>query len=556
MKRLLWMLPLLAIALGAITSYVYSRSTNDMLEGLGSTDSLALSRVQSLAFDLTSVADGFKSAAAAADAAALEAVGEKVKRLRDDLKRYAEVPGHADKAARFGKAFDTYHQVATQVAGLLIAGKAEDIGDAAQAMQTSLATLEKDLAAEITLAQATLDNHIAQTQTQVQRGFIASLAASLLMLALSVGVSLASVKALTRQLGGRPEDATHIVQRIAGGDLSVPVQLQTQDDRSLLFAMQGMQGRLSEVIGEVRDAVHQVHEAAGSIGQGNAMLSERSERERQSLHASAASIDQLTASVRSNADSAEQASKLANRASVAADEGGRAVADAVGAMAAISDRARKIVEITGVIDGISFQTNLLALNAAVEAARAGEQGRGFAVVAAEVRTLAQRSAAAAREIKALIADSVKIIEDGSASVSQAGASMGDIVASVRQVNDIIGRISIASTEQADGIAEVNKAVGQMDGMTQQNAALVEQAAAAAESLHEQTVNLAKAVSIFTFTDSEAGPASADAQSADIDAIDDDAGFHGLEERRGPGSAMRGRPVRALTAIQAQRQRRS
>jgi methyl-accepting chemotaxis protein len=259
-------------------------------------------------------------------------------------------------------------------------------------------------------------------------------------------------------------------------------------------------------------------------------------------------MEELTTAVKENANNARLASDLAAEAAQLAANGGQAVGRAVATMESIQASSRKIVEITSVIDGISFQTNLLALNAAVEAARAGEQGRGFAVVAAEVRTLAQRSAAAAREIKGLIADSVKSIEDGSASVSEAGASMGDIVASVRQVNDIIGRISIASTEQADGIAEVNKAVGQMDGMTQQNAALVEQAAAAAESLHEQTVNLAKAVSIFKFEGDDAD-VIAEAQAEDKQDAEEegDEGFHGLHERRAPGSAMRGRAVAALPA---------
>jgi methyl-accepting chemotaxis protein len=280
----------------------------------------------------------------------------------------------------------------------------------------------------------------------------------------------------------------------------------------------------------VLDSVRSIDTASKEIASGNLDLSTRTELQAGSLQQTASAMETLTQAVKGNADNARLATELAAEAARLAAGGGQAVDRAVATMESIRASSRKIVEITGVIDGISFQTNLLALNAAVEAARAGEQGRGFAVVASEVRTLAQRSASAAKEIKALIADSVAIIDNGSASVNEAGSSMGSVVASVQQVNDIINRISAASSEQAEGIAEVNLAVGQMDDMTQQNAALVEQAAAAAASLHEQTVNLARAVAIFRIEDAQ------DDAPAPI-------------ERRAADSPMRVRPALAHRATQ-------
>ncbi|MBB3120631.1 methyl-accepting chemotaxis protein [Massilia violacea] len=299
--------------------------------------------------------------------------------------------------------------------------------------------------------------------------------------------------------------------------------------------------RLNHTLRLIQDAVQSIDTASHEIASGNQDLSARTEMQASSLQQTASAMACLTGAVRQNAEHAQQASALAASASSLASDGGAAMGQAVAAMESIRGCSRKIVEIIGVIDGISFQTNILALNAAVEAARAGEQGRGFAVVAAEVRTLAQRSANAAREIKTLIAESVATIDSGNACVGRAGGSMDAIVGSVREVNEIIARISAASSEQAQGISEVNQAVGQMDDATQQNAALVEEAAAAAESLQRQAISLSEAVAVFELGEAAPEPeaAAADGQAPAAPAAQEDADEeYAMPERRAGGSRMR------------------
>jgi len=291
--------------------------------------------------------------------------------------------------------------------------------------------------------------------------------------------------------------AVNVAQTVASGDLGSRIEVDSRDEMGqLMDALKHMNASLAKVVGEVRTGTDTIATASGQIAAGNNDLSSRTEEQASSLQQTAASMEELTSTVKQNADNAKQANQLAISASEVAVRGGTVVSQVVDTMASINASSRKIVDIIGVIDGIAFQTNILALNAAVEAARAGEQGRGFAVVASEVRNLAQRSAAAAKEIKGLIDDSVGKVDAGSALVGEAGKTMQEIVGSVKRVTDIIGEITAASHEQTSGIEQINQAITQMDQVTQQNAALVEEAAAAAQSMQEQAGSLVHAVAVF------------------------------------------------------------
>ena len=359
---------------------------------------------------------------------------------------------------------------------------------------------------------------------------------ALLVTGAGIALVLLFYRLVLRSIQGPVQGCTALAQQIATGDLEIRRRdgpRRSDSIGELEQALADMQDTLVDVVGKVRQNAEGVAQASAEIAQGNNDLSSRTEQQASALEQTAAAMEQLSGTVRQNAENARQGNEMARKASEVATMGGEVVGQVVGTMRGINEASRKIADIIGVIDSIAFQTNILALNAAVEAARAGEQGRGFAVVATEVRSLAGRAAQAAKEIKVLIADSVLRVEQGTTLVDQAGVTMAEVVGAIRQVSDIMGSISVASSEQSTGVAQVGEAVTQMDQATQQNAALVEQSAAAAESLRSQALELVQAVAVFKLAaHGSAAPAVAAGPVARIAAPAPGQGFPAVE-RRGP-----------------------
>jgi methyl-accepting chemotaxis protein-1 (serine sensor receptor) len=352
--------------------------------------------------------------------------------------------------------------------------------------------------AEATADRSTKMVEEAAASYAVQRNALIGACLFVLIAAVVAGVLI--TRNLTRALGGEPAVLSDAASRVADGDLTTPLPVRSGDTTSVLAAMERMQTSLTRVVATVRQGSESVSTASAEIAQGNHDLSARTESQASALEQTAASMEQLSATVKQNADNAREANQLAQSASATAVQGGEVVAGVVETMKGINDSSKKISDIISVIDGIAFQTNILALNAAVEAARAGDQGRGFAVVASEVRSLAGRSAEAAKEIKRLINASVERVEQGTAQVDQAGYTMDEVVRGIKRVTDLMGEISAASNEQSAGVSQVGEAVMQMDQVTQQNAALVEEMAAAASSLKSQAQELVETVAVFKLTD--------------------------------------------------------
>ncbi|MDR6728419.1 methyl-accepting chemotaxis protein [Delftia lacustris] len=405
--------------------------------------------------------------------------------------------------------------------------------------------------------EALVDYQKAQTQATVDGSLrrvaedgVAMLVLTLLAAALGSLVAWMITRTVKQQLGGEPSYAAGVARQIAQGDLSVRVQLAPGDTSSLLHAMEDMRAGLARVVADVRQSSESIATGASQIASGNADLSQRTEEQASNLEQTAASMEEMNATVKLNADTVRTATQLAASSSQAATGGGKIVDRVVATMEQITASSRKIEDIIGVIDSIAFQTNILALNAAVEAARAGEQGRGFAVVASEVRSLAQRSAGAAKEIKALIGESVSKVDEGSGLVGEAGSAMKDIVQQAQRVADLIGEIGAATAEQADGVAQVGDAVVQLDQVTQQNAALVEESAAAAASLNAQAAKLVDLVSLFKLdglsSPADQAPVAKPAVASGMRGLP--SGADSLPRQSGAQAAMRGDSRSTSTAM--------
>ena len=441
---------------------------------------------------LKAIDRGYVDQLEAAMAATDKAAAQTQQRIKALLAQAPQAQALLDAIAKSGQAYqeqrDTVRHASSggepDIAGMVD----RDLRPRADAYLQALDKLRAHMGTQVQAAQA--DNAALASQSLWLLG-LATLAA----LALGTLVAWQTTRSITLPL----RQGIQAAENIARGDLSMRIAVAQQRDEAgqLLQALAHMQARLADTVAHVRQNAEGVATASSEIAHGNHDLSARTESQASALQQTAASMEQLGSTVRQNADNAQQANQLALNASNVATQGGEVVAQVVETMRGIHDASRRIADIIGVIDGIAFQTNILALNAAVEAARAGEQGRGFAVVAGEVRNLAQRSADAAKEIKGLIGASVERVEQGSQLVDKAGGTMEEVVTAIRRVTDIMGEISAASKEQASGVAQVGEAITQMDQTTQQNAALVEQSAAAAASLQTQAGELVRAVAVFT-----------------------------------------------------------
>jgi methyl-accepting chemotaxis protein len=498
-KHRIWLLPIMTaviVTIGiAVNSQINSR-TSAALKRVEHVQYPTVEAVRSIRAEVTQIQELLQRAVAEGDKDSIGTADQHASSIKDSLRTLATVDPESTLDDELRTGFERYYSSALSATRILLGAEQGDASSAIAQMQKNSEALMTLLTKSQEGALSEFRQLLSSGTENVQRNLIVSLVMAVVMIA-SLGIgSWILIGSVFRSLGGEPEAAVSIVRSIAGGDFTTAVSLRPGDDSSLLHGIETLRSKLGSLIMDVHRTSGAVELAAADINSGIDRLSTRTSEQAGSLEETASSMEEMTVTVKRNADNARHANQLATAARDQAERGGAVATRAVSAMSEINIASKRIADIIGVIDEIAFQTNLLALNAAVEAARAGEQGRGFAVVASEVRNLAQRSATAAREIKDLIKDSVAKVQDGSRLVDESGKHLNDIVAAAKKVADIIGEISSASQQQADGLDQVNSAISQMDEVTQQNAAMAEETSSVAATMKDQAKALTTVIAVF------------------------------------------------------------
>lgn len=504
-KLKIWFLPIVAtfiFAIGTSAVLFFSSATLQSINAIGETQYPYLDATTKFASQLDTVSATIQSAVSEAEVKRLDEAREIATQMRKTLNSVENLEGHATQVKALSTDFESYFSASIDTARLIMGEIKGDGPTAISKMQGAQKKLEATLKAERAAAQTEFADALKSAGQGVRSSLYATVVSGVIVVLVLGVASWLVIGSVWAQLGGEPEYARSAMRVMARGDLSQEVRLGAGDNNSLLAAVQEVTQGLRSMVSDVRASSNSITYAAKEIASGNHDLSQRTEEQASALAHTSSGMADITSTIQQNAESSRQASELALSASAVALRGGEVMGEVIRTMSSIDSSSKKISEIIGVIDGIAFQTNILALNAAVEAARAGEQGRGFAVVASEVRSLAGRSAQAAKEIGALIKTSVDQVNHGSHLVERAGSTMQEIVNSVHKVGSIISEITVASRDQAESVVGAGAAISKMDETTQQNAALVEEAAAAASSLEEQAVELVRAMARFKLGDEE------------------------------------------------------
>jgi len=503
-KHRIWLLPIMTGIIVAAGIAVNSRITTHASDSLARVQQVqypTVEAIRSLRADVTKVQESLQQAVTEGDQTGVRAAEGYASSIHTTLAQFAKLDDSSRiLSGTLGNKFDAYYTAAVTATRILLSLDKGDSGTAISEMQSTVRALNDLLGATNDKALQDFRDLLSGSADDVRQTLqVSMIAAGIMLLTLAIG-SWILINSVFRSLGVDPEEAVVIVRRIAEGDFTTDIKVPAGDTTSLLHSIAALRTKLGNLIRNVYQASVEVGAAAADMNAAIGDLNDRTAGQAASLEETASSMEEMTSTVRQNADSARNANELASATRVQAEAGGAVVGRAVQAMSEINTSSKRIADIIGVIDEIAFQTNLLALNAAVEAARAGEQGRGFAVVAVEVRNLAQRSGTAAREIKALINDSVSKVQDGTILVDESGRHLNDIVVSVKKVANIISEISAAGQEQARGLDQVNDAVAQMDGVTQQNSAMAEHASAVATTMRTQAKQLTDLISVFRVDD--------------------------------------------------------